>query len=127
VITLGFALALATTCVGARLLDSDNKSLTPADTIISNTAEATYFDEAGTGYATVSQSVTVTILSVTALTVTPDETAPAATVGPHDHVTRVFHICDTGNTPDLYTITRADVTTPATIVGLYFDNDASGT
>ncbi|HYX43044.1 MAG TPA: hypothetical protein VE821_15170, partial [Pyrinomonadaceae bacterium] len=67
------------------------------------------------------------ILSVTALTVTPDETAPSATVGPHDHVTRVFHICDTGNTPDLYTITRADVTTPATIVGLYFDNDASGT
>src|SRR5437764_10714106 len=92
IVAFGFALALATTGVGARLLDGDNKPPTPADTVISNTAEATYYDETGTGYATISQSITVTILSVTALTVTPDETAPSATVGPHDHVTRVFHI-----------------------------------
>ena len=127
IVAFGFALALAPTGAGARLLDGDNHTPTPAGTIISNTAEATYYDEAGIGYATVSQSVTVTILSVTALTVTPDETAPSATVGPHEHIAHVFRVCDTGNTPDLYTITRADITTPASISALYFDNDASGT
>jgi uncharacterized repeat protein (TIGR01451 family) len=120
------ALALALTVgAGARL--QNGHAPTPADTVISNRAEATYIDETGTGYGTVSDTVTVTVLPVNALTVTPDETAPSAIVAPREHVTRIFTICNTGNTPDLYTITRANASTPAAITNIYFDNDASGT
>jgi uncharacterized repeat protein (TIGR01451 family) len=121
-----FALALAT---GARaqLGGSGDHAPTPADTVISNQAEATYTDETGMAFATVSPTITVTVLAVGALTVTPDETTPSATVAPRERVTRLFRICDTGNTSDLYTITRAAATAPASFVAIYFDNDASGT
>ncbi|HEX8179803.1 MAG TPA: SdrD B-like domain-containing protein [Pyrinomonadaceae bacterium] len=122
------ALALALTAgVAARLQDGNGRTPTPADTVISNQAEATYLDDNGTGYATVSPTVTVTILAVNALTVTPDETEPSATVAPRERITRTFRVCNTGNTPDLYTITRAAATTPAAITSIFFDNDASGT
>jgi hypothetical protein len=77
-----------------------------AGTVISNRAEATYTDASGTGFSTVSETVTVTVLTVSALVVTPDETEPSATVAPNERVTRLFRICNTGNTPDLYTITH---------------------
>ncbi|HZB45032.1 MAG TPA: SdrD B-like domain-containing protein, partial [Pyrinomonadaceae bacterium] len=100
---------------------------TEAGTVISNTAEATYEDASGTGFRTVSPTVTVTVRSVSALTVTPDETEPSASVSPNERVTRLFRVCNTGNVPDLYTITRAEVSAPATLVSLHFDRDASGT
>jgi uncharacterized repeat protein (TIGR01451 family) len=98
-----------------------------AGVTISNRAEATYTDADGTGFATVSPTVTITVLTVAAVTVTPDETEPSATVAPNERVTRVFRVCNTGNTPDFYTITSADVSAPASLVSLYFDTDASGT
>ena len=61
------------------------------------------------------------------MVVTPDETEPSAAVSANERVTRLFRVCNTGNTPDLYTITRAEVSAPATISALYFDTDASGT
>jgi uncharacterized repeat protein (TIGR01451 family) len=94
---------------------------------ISNRAEATYTDDSGTGFSTVSPTVTITVLTVAAVNVTPDETDPSATVAPGERVTRLFHVCNTGNTPDFYTITSADVSAPSTLVSLYFDADASGT
>ncbi|HST50568.1 MAG TPA: isopeptide-forming domain-containing fimbrial protein [Pyrinomonadaceae bacterium] len=94
---------------------------------ISNRAEATYTDADGTGFSTVSPVVTITILTVAAVNVTPDETDPSATVSPGERVTRLFRVCNTGNTPDFYTITSADVSAPAALVSLYFDTDASGT
>jgi uncharacterized repeat protein (TIGR01451 family) len=100
---------------------------TPAATVISNHAEATYEDGTGATFATVSPTVTVTVLAISTLTVTPDETQPSATVGPNETITRVFRICNAGNTPDLYTITRAEVNSPAHITNLYFDTDTSGT
>ncbi|HKP71457.1 MAG TPA: DUF11 domain-containing protein, partial [Pyrinomonadaceae bacterium] len=100
---------------------------TPADTLISNRAEATYADEDGNEFATVSPTITVTVRAVSAVVVTPDETTPSATVAPRDRVTRLFNVCNLGNTPDLYTITRAEVSAPATVVNFYFDTDASGT
>src|SRR5437762_7563807 len=93
---------------GARLLEQGGHTPTTADTVISNFAEATYTDEAGTGFSTVSATITVTVLPVNALIVTPDETAPSATIGRRERVTRLFRICNTGNLTDLYTITRAD-------------------
>ncbi|HEX8773328.1 MAG TPA: hypothetical protein VF735_06945 [Pyrinomonadaceae bacterium] len=98
-----------------------------AGTVISNRAEATYEDEDGASYGTVSPTITVTVLPISNLVVTPDETESSDALSPNERVTRLFRICNTGNTPDLYTITRAEVNAPATLVSLSFDTDASGT
>src|SRR6266446_8199948 len=100
---------------------------TPAGTIISNRAEATYEGDGGTTYNTVSETVTFTVLQVATLTVTPKETAPSASVAPRERITRIFHICNTGNVANTYTIANADATDPARLDSLYFDNDASAT
>jgi uncharacterized repeat protein (TIGR01451 family) len=100
---------------------------TPAGTIISNRAEANYEGDGGTTYSTVSETVTFTVLAVATLTVAPKETAPSASVGPQERITRLFRICNTGNVANTYTIANADVTAPATLNSLYFDNDAGGT
>ncbi|HEY6802037.1 MAG TPA: isopeptide-forming domain-containing fimbrial protein [Pyrinomonadaceae bacterium] len=100
--------------------------VTPAEVMISNRAEASYQDEAGTTFKTVSEIVTVTVLSVPALIVTPDETSPSATAIPHERITRSFRVCNTGNVADSYEITRAEVNTPATLVDLHFDNNNDG-
>src|SRR4029079_8247001 len=93
----------------------------------SNRAEATYADETGQEFMTVSPTVTVTVSTVAAVTVTPDESEPSATVAPNERVTRLFRVCNTGNTPDFYTIASAEASAPAALVSLYFDVDGSGT
>ncbi|HEX8456488.1 MAG TPA: hypothetical protein VF656_04125 [Pyrinomonadaceae bacterium] len=100
---------------------------TGADTVISNRAEAIYADDEGNEFLTASPTITVTVRPVAAVAVTPDETAPSATVAAGERITRLFSICNLGNTPDLYTITQFEVTAPATVVALHFDTDASGT
>lgn len=100
---------------------------TNGGTVISNRAEATYQNEAGENFTTVSETVTVTVQTVVSLAVMPDETSPSDTVSPHAQVTRLFRVCNTGNYSDSFTLTRADITAPATINAFYFDNDGSGT
>lgn len=100
---------------------------TGASTVISNRAEATYQDATGEIFSAVSPTVTVTVLAVAAVVVTPDETAPSDTVTPNEQVTRLFRVCNAGNNPDTFTLTRADITAPAKFNTLYFDNDGSGT
>lgn len=119
-------LLLALLCV-ATVGASMRPDGTPSATTISNRAEATYDDADGTSFSTVSTTIFVTVKSISSLRVTPDESAPSESVGPRESVTRVFRICNLGNTPDLYTITRAEVNEPASITHLYFDVDASGT
>lgn len=97
------------------------------ETVITNYAEATYSDENGARLATVSPVVTVTVRPVAALTVTPDEDAPSASIVARETATRRFSICNTGNTADLYTLTDFKVSSPASLVGLYFDVDDSHT
>src|SRR5215213_7538463 len=98
-----------------------------AGVIISNRAEATYADETGQEFLTVSETISVTVSTVAAVTVTPDETEASATAAPNERVTRLFRVCNTGNTPDFYTITSAEVSAPAALVSLHFDADGSGT
>jgi len=98
-----------------------------AGTVISNRAEATYADADGTEYGTVSPTVSVTIRTVASVVVTPDETEPSASVGPNERAERLFRVCNAGNTPDLYTVTSAEVEQPASILSLHFDVDGSGT
>src|ERR1700687_5009086 len=71
---------------------------TGGGTLISARAEATYQDATGESFSTASPTVTVIILAVATLAVTPDETAPSDTVVPHERVTRLFRVCNTGNT-----------------------------
>src|SRR3989440_6190131 len=114
-------LLVVATMLNARALDGS----TEAGLQISNRAEATYVDVTGATYATVSPTVVVTVLAVATVVVTPDETASSDTVAPHDQVTRLFRVCNTGNNTDTFSITRFDLTAPATLGALYFDNDAS--
>lgn len=100
---------------------------TAAGTSITNRAEATYQDGSGETYNTISQTVTIIVASVSAVAVSPDETSPSDTVSPRERVTRLFHICNSGNNPDTFTLTRNALTTPAIFNALYFDNDGSGT
>ena len=100
---------------------------TPSGTTISNRAEATYEGDDGTPYSTASETVTVTVLAVATLTVTPKETSPSANVGPQERITRIFHICNSGNLENTYSVTNVTVSAPSTLVSLYFDLDASGT
>ncbi|HVQ40126.1 MAG TPA: isopeptide-forming domain-containing fimbrial protein, partial [Pyrinomonadaceae bacterium] len=100
---------------------------TDGGTTITNRAEATYQGADGTTYNTSSQTITLTVLPVATLTVGPKETTPSASVGPQQRVTRLFRICNTGNVPSSYTITDASVSSPAKLIILSFDNDASGT
>ena len=96
-------------------------------TVITNQAQATYRDDSGFTYDAVSQIVTITVLAVASVAVSPDEATPSETVAPHDRVTRLFRICNTGNTADTFTLTNSSITAPATVFALYFDNDSSGT
>src|SRR3989442_10319764 len=106
----------------ARALENSSS----AGAVISNRAEATYRDDSGSSFTTVSATVTVTIATVAGVAVTPDETAPSNTIAPHDQVTRLFRVCNAGNNPDTFTLTALDVTTPVSLAGLYFDSDNSG-
>src|ERR1051326_3806019 len=100
---------------------------TGAGTVISNRAEATYTDDTGSSYEAVTETVTVTVMHVATIVVTPDETESSDIVAPHDQGTRLFHVCNTGNNSDTITPTKFDLTAPASLVALYFDNDGSGT
>lgn len=121
-----FALTLLSVTVASRSANETGDS-PEAGTIISNRAEATYEDPDGIGYRTVSGTVTVVVRNVAALVVTPDETEPSGTVSPNQQAVRLFRVCNTGNTPDFYTITRAEVSAPSQLSALFFDTDGSGT
>ncbi|HYW71883.1 MAG TPA: hypothetical protein VE961_12665, partial [Pyrinomonadaceae bacterium] len=106
----------------ARLIDGPSG----AGTVITTRAEATYEDGSGASYTVVSATVTITIATVAGVAVTPDETAPSNTVAPHDQITRLFRVCNTGNNPDTFTLKALDVTSPVTVSAINFDNDNSG-
>src|SRR5919197_349762 len=92
---------LATLTASGRAARADGAA--GAGVIISNRAEAFYTGSDGQGYTTVSPTISVTVLTVAAVTVTPDETDPSATVA------------------------SGEVSAPAALVSLHFDTDASGT
>src|ERR1043166_4245460 len=100
---------------------------TGAGTVISNRAEATYTDETGSSYEAVTETVTVTVMHVATIVVTPDETESSDTVARHDQVTRLFRVCNAGNNSDSITPTKFELTAPSSLVALHFDNDGSGT
>lgn len=99
----------------------------PASFSISNQATGSYSDETGERYNTHSNIVTVTVSSVVGISVTPNETQSSATVTRNEQATRLFTICNTGNTTSTYIVTSLSITQPATIISAQLDLDHSGT
>jgi uncharacterized repeat protein (TIGR01451 family) len=114
-------LALSAVSSWARPFDGSN-----AGTVISNRAEATYQNEAGESFSTASETVTVTVMAVAAVAISPHDTAPSNTLSPNDSALRVFRVCNTGNTADAVVVTRVDITAPVTIDSAYFDLNGDG-
>src|SRR5262245_66488557 len=69
---------------------------TEAGTVITNRAEATYNDITGAAYTAVSETVTVTILPVAAVTVTPDQTVSSEDDDASQQIYRVLPIRHAG-------------------------------
>lgn len=100
---------------------------TAAGTIISNQAKASYVDPAtGETGNTTSNTVTVTILPIGGVVVTPDETQPSSTAGPREVIVRQFTVCNIGNQTNNYVISNQNITPPSTIKNLYWDLDRDG-
>src|SRR5258705_11840457 len=90
------ALVVALLCYSLATSRVRVSEATPAGTIISNRADASYESD-GVTYSAVSETVTFTVVAVATLTVTPKETSPSASVGPQERITRLFRICNTAN------------------------------
>lgn len=120
-------LLLSLVCVFAAALPAMDEPSPAAGTIISNRPEASYEDENGANYNTVSPVVRITVAADPAVNVTPDEAATSETVAPGKRVVRRSRICNTGNAEDFFLPVRADISAPATIDKIYFDTDDSGT
>jgi len=100
---------------------------TQAGTVIGNQAQAIYTDALGHSYAARSMVVSITVLPVRAHMFAPDDTESRGSAPQHEQITRLFTLTNTGNTPDSYRINEASATAPAEVVGLYWDDDHSGT
>jgi trimeric autotransporter adhesin len=98
-----------------------------AGVVIKNQARATYQDPTGKDFVVTSPIVSITVVSVSGITVTPDDPQSSGVVLPNENVTRLFRACNTGNTPDTFTLTRSIVSAPSTLVAMYWDIDGSGT
>lgn len=124
IVLLLIAFLIGGVATRSRALASPDGDATPASTVISNRAAASYTDTEGNRFDSFSELVSLTVLAVSAVVVTPDEGESSATVTPNERVTRTFRICNPGNTPDQYAITRAASSSPAEIISLHFDSDA---
>ena len=119
-------LALATVCA----LSAQAFAQTPGGTTISNQASATYSD--GTNaYATVSNTVTVTVSNVSGLAITPDGGTNPSVVAGQTGVLYNFTVANTGNFTDqvLFKASGASVRVvgPGTVTRAVIDVDNSGT
>jgi hypothetical protein len=103
---------------------------TPADTIISNQASASYSDGTNT-YNTVSNTVTVTVSKVSGLAITPDGAANPTVVAGQTAVLFNFTVTNSGNFSDQVHFVAGSAhlagTGSATITRTFIDVDNSGT
>ncbi len=121
---------LIAACAGSALAQQEATPVTggiSAGVVIKNQARATYQDPTGKNFVVNSPIVSITVVSVTGIVVTPDDPQPSGVVLPNEQITRLFRACNTGNTPDTFTLTRSIVSAPSTLVALYWDIDGTGT
>jgi hypothetical protein len=94
------ALLAAAACVCALAAPAAAQQ-TPGQTVISNTATATYEDGSNNNYSTTSNTVTVTVANVAGLTITPDGQTNSGVVPGQTGVDFVFTVTNTGNFTNL--------------------------
>lgn len=104
---------------------------TPAGSVISNQASATYGDGSGNSYSTVSNVVTVTVANVSGITITPDGTSNPTVVPSQTNVPFVFTVTNTGNFSDqvrfLASGGSVQITSgAATVTSAYVDMNGNG-
>src|SRR5258707_5682400 len=95
-ITVVAALLVVWLGTSANLWARAFEDATAGGTVISNRAEASYQDHTGENFTAVSPTVTITLLAVAEIVVTPDETATSDTVAPREHVTRAVRVFNSG-------------------------------
>ena len=103
---------------------------TPADTVISNQASASYSDGTNS-YSTVSNTVTVTVSKVSGLAITPDAGSNPTVVAGQTGVIYNFTVTNTGNFTDQVRFLAGGasvrVVGTATVTAAVIDVDNSGT
>lgn len=99
---------------------------TAANTTISNVARGEYVDQIGTAYSALSPTVTIDVLPISVLTVSPDEVNPTDVIAANETITREFKACNNGNLTESYSLTAATVGSPSEIVSMYLDLDENG-
>lgn len=114
------------------LSGSSAQAQTAGGTIISNQASATYSDGGGGNYATVSNTVTVTVANVSGLTITPDLSPDVANVAPgQTGVLYQFVVTNTGNFTDQVLFETGGgsvrIAGPGTVTAAVIDVDNSNT
>lgn len=107
--------------LGKAQLLSQNQ--TRAGSVISSSVKGTYNDASGRFFESISQTITVTVLEANSVAVTPDQTSASEVVAPNQTIIREFRICNTGNSPNSYTVVRANVAPPAQVTGIFYDAD----
>lgn len=100
---------------------------TPAGSILQIQGLGFYKDDLGREHRTLSETISIAIQTVSSIYVSPNETEPSLQIQSHQQFTRLFQICNSGNDVEKVIITRLEVQSPARLVDLYFDSDASGT
>lgn len=95
---------------------------TPAGTVISNQATASYTDSNGNPLSVASNVVTTTVSQVSSVTVSPDR---AANANPGDTIWYAHQVTNGGNGGD--TIDLTAVSSNGWVTTLFRDNNASGT
>lgn len=102
----------------------------PGGTVISNRAAVRYTEPGGEEVGTFSNTVTVTVVNVTGLAVTPDAQVTPGVNGGALNVTRSFVITNTGNVNNQISFGASGASLirsgPFTVTSAYVDVDGSG-
>ncbi len=123
------ALALLLLIIGLSP-DSASAQGVAGGTVISNRVTFQYTDPTGSTVPGVSNTVTVTVVNVTGLTVTPDGQVTAGVNGGATNVSRTFQINNTGNITETISFGASGAslikTGPFTVTSAFVDVDNSG-
>jgi hypothetical protein len=123
--------AIALIAIACAMFGQSFGQTTPADTVISNQATATYGDGSGGSYSTVSNTVIVTVAKVSGLAITPDAAVDPTVVPGQTGLLFNFVVANTGNFSDQVRFglggASVSLTGPGVVTRAVIDVNGSGT